>query len=482
MPVAELSQLVDKELEQNPLLETQDSAEQEEGSDSSPEPADEISGQDNLSPFDKTYADDDLYTERFKSCINNAATEQHYEALQSSASHSESLSEHLMAQLAIMDLSDEVKIISQHIIDNIGEDGLLKCPLGEVVAQISSEPAFSSAQPSELEGKVSLVLEQIIQKLTPPGVGARNMKECLLLQLTEDDPHYLTKFKLINNHIDDLMKNKIPNIAKELIKDNEFIADFGISPYSGYMDAIRIVEQMKDEMKKLSLCPGLEYSYNRTVRVIPEIIVKETAPGKYDVMLNDDTIPPCFINTRYHTLLGDKRLTTEQKKFLQKKLMDAKSLIEAINFRRFFLQQLAKYIVEYQHDFLEKGIEFLKPLKMKDMAAKFGMNISTISRAANEKYMQTPHGVFKLKFFFATAASKTSPAFMDEPNADRAKIAIMDRLNVIVGSEDKSRPLDDSEIADILQSEYNIKAARRTVAKYRMQLNIPPAKLRKTYK
>jgi len=302
---------------------------------------------------------------------------------------------------------------------------------------------------------VDRVLE-LIQGFDPPGVGARNLQECLLLQLKYRGQDDSIAAAIIRDHFDEFKQKKYVDIARKL----------------------RISTQdVQDQCKLISTLdpkPGLEVVAEDPKYVIPDLIV-ETVDGKYVVYLNDRNIPRLRVSQHYHDELmrevrdGD----SEAREFINARLKSAKWLIQTIEQRRRTMVKVMECIVRKQREFFDKGTAFLKPLTLQQVASEINMHESTVSRVTTNKYVQTPRGVFELKFFFSSSLGTQDGG---EVSAKSAK----DKIRRIIEAETDRTPLSDQKIADMLKKD-GLNIARRTVAKYREQLNILPARMRKQY-
>ncbi|MBI4540356.1 MAG: RNA polymerase factor sigma-54 [Gemmatimonadetes bacterium] len=294
---------------------------------------------------------------------------------------------------------------------------------------------------------------EVVQTFDPPGVGARNIRECVLLQLQQAGMEDTRVFVIVRDHFDDVVSHRWAEIAKAM----------GIT--------VRQVQDAADEIAQLDPKPGLRYSPARDEYVIPDLIV-EKIDGEYMVFLNDTSLPRLRISRAYQEIVRNKdQFKGENKEFISNKLNSAQWMIQAIEQRRQTMLRVMNFIVDRQRDFFEQGVQHLKPLTLREVADAIGMHESTISRVTNEKYVQTPRGVFPLKFFFSSGLSTTT-------GEDISARGVKDKIGKLVADEDPKKPLTDQAIVEILKSE-GVQIARRTVAKYRDQLGILPARMRK---
>jgi RNA polymerase sigma-54 factor len=295
----------------------------------------------------------------------------------------------------------------------------------------------------------------IVQSLDPPGVGARDLRECLMLQLREAGLEHSVPFRLVRDCFDELIAHRWSEISKR----------FGISPGD--------VQKAADEIAKLDPKPGLVYSDAERQLHHPDLIV-DKIDGKYHVFLNDANLPRLKLSKAYQEIARDKKkFDGENKEFISNKLNSANWMIQAIEQRRQTMLKVMNYIVERQREFFEKGVQYLKPLTLREVAEVISMHESTVSRVTNEKFVQTPRGVLPLKFFFSSGLSTTA-------GEDVSARGIKAQIQKLVSEENPKHPLTDQAIVNILK-ETGVQIARRTVAKYRDQLGVLPRRMRKRY-
>ena len=350
-----------------------------------------------------------------------------------------SLHDHLLWQLNLSLNNDREKFIGTCIIGNIQNDGYL-------CADISDICEISQAE----EGEVSDVLK-IIQGFEPTGVGARSLKECLMIQARADENCTPLVLKLIDNYLDRLEERYLLKVSAEL--------------------KIR-VEAIIEAVKKISVYnpkPGQTISSEQIDYVVPDIFVIKTEKG-YDVTLNDDGIPKIRISPYYKNLLKTSG-KGETKDYLEDKQRSALWLIKSIDQRRQTIYKVGKSIVKLQEEFLDQGLSYLKPMVLKDVAKDIEMHESTVSRITTNKYIDTPQGVFELKFFFHSGIKSYMGSSM-------SSIRVKNIIKEVVAEEDEKKPFTDDEMVQVLMRK-NAKIARRTITKYRKDLNIPPASKRK---
>jgi RNA polymerase sigma-54 factor len=373
---------------------------------------------------------------------------------------SRDLSDHLRDQVSLLDLTPRQMYLADEFIGNINEDGYLACGLDRILEGVN-ESVQKAAEDSERDlTDVPLYTMSeaedmlgIVQSLDPPGVGARDLRECLMLQLREAGLEHSVPFRLVRDCFDELIAHRWSEISKR----------FGISPVD--------VQKAADEIAKLDPKPGLVYSDASDNYIIPDLIV-DKIDGRYHVFLNDANLPRLKLSKAYQEIARDKKkFDGENKEFISNKLNSANWMIQAIEQRRQTMLKVMNYIVERQREFFEKGVQFLKPLTLREVAEVINMHESTVSRVTNEKFVQTPRGVLPLKFFFSSGLSTTA-------GEDVSARGIKAQIQKLVSEENPKHPLTDQAIVNILK-ESGVQIARRTVAKYRDQLGVLSARMRK---
>ena len=371
------------------------------------------------------------------------------------------LGDHLRDQVTLLDLDPRQMLLADEFIGNINEDGYLSCPLEEIVEGINDlviRAAEAADREEDAEEGLYTMAEAeamlaTIQSLDPPGVGARDLRECLMLQLREAGLEQSVPFRLVRDCFEELINHRWSEISKR----------FGISPAD--------VQRAADEIAKLDPKPGLMYSDSGDNYIIPDLVV-EKIDGRYHVFLNDANLPRLKLSRAYQEIARDKKkFEGENKEFISNKLNSANWMIQAIEQRRQTMLKVMNYIVERQRDFFEKGVQYLKPLTLREVAEVINMHESTVSRVTNEKFVQTPRGVLPLKFFFSSGLSTTG-------GEDVSARGIKAQIEKLVAEEDPRHPLTDQAIVNILK-ESGVQIARRTVAKYRDQLGVLSARMRK---
>jgi RNA polymerase sigma-54 factor len=361
---------------------------------------------------------------------------------ENTVSRTKTMQEHLMGQIGELDLSQDEQKLAQLIIGNIDDRGYLRVSVEELI---------------ESEGVDREQFEDIldsIQRLDPPGVGARDLKECLLIQLRQQRLKNGVVEKIIENHLHELETRNFNAIAKALkISLDEVIQN------------VQIVAELEP-------VPGRQFGGDNTQYIVPDVYVFKVG-SEWRVAMNDDGLPKLKVSKLYKDMATGNEARGQDKEYIKDKVKSAVWLIKSIQERQRTIFRVAECIVKRQMDFFELGVEHLKPMILKDIAEDIEMHESTISRVTSNKYIHTPRGIFELKYFFNSAVSRTDG---DSLASESVKSMISD----IVRAEDQKRPISDQQIADMLE-EKGIQLARRTVAKYREQLNILPSSKRKKY-
>jgi RNA polymerase sigma-54 factor len=351
------------------------------------------------------------------------------------------LAEHLEQQLGLQTLDDLDHEIGINIIGNIDADGYLKYPLEEIANDLN----VSLEQVERIH--------KIVQTFDPPGIGARNLRECLLIQLKLLQNSNPATIRILEEGFEDFINKRYEIIAKKL----------EIS-----LDDVR---QAFEDIRRLNPKPGEGYFDEKQNYIIPDLIVQKVS-DEFVVYLNDGNIPNFHINSAYRNMILQGKNTDKKiRDFVTKKLESARWFINAIHQRRTTILRTMRAIVKKQREFFEKGKNYLKPMILNDIAEEIGMDISTISRVTNGKYVQTDWGVFELKYFFSERMETTD-------GEEVSTKIIKARLQDIIDREDKSNPLSDQVIAELLKKD-GFPIARRTVQKYREQLSIPVRRMRR---
>jgi RNA polymerase sigma-54 factor len=387
------------------------------------------------------------------------------------------LRDHLLDQLHHLSIPDRAMRLGEEIIGNVDDAGLLSCPLEDVLSGVNdwlidvrkvAEDRAKEIEDEEMRAEEEKevghlfkdytmeeaeVLLTTIHRMDPAGVGARDVRECILLQLRRLDQVDSTAFRIVQDHFDDLLNHRWNEIARAL----------GLNA--------KEVQDAADEVARLDPKPGLRHSGDEESYILPDLIV-EKIDGEYRVFLNDTSLPRLRLSRAYREVARDRnQFKGENRDFIAAKLNSASWMIQAIEQRRQTMLKVMGFIVDRQRDFFERGIQYLKPLTLREVADHIDMHESTVSRVTNEKFVQTPRGVFPLKFFFSSGLSTAS-------GEDISARGVKDKIRTLVQQENTRKPLTDQRIVELLEAD-GIRIARRTVAKYRDQLGVLPARMRK---
>jgi RNA polymerase sigma-54 factor len=476
LPVMALQERIEHELQENPVLELREPGANEEGYPNEPElgeavevdtPAEEapkvetpeaelvIEPKNAEQDFERMEAINedwaDYFNEESRPSANSVADlmDKKHDAMANMADRPQSLQDYLNEQLAYADTEIVNLDLVRYLISHLDERGYLVAPLEDV------RQSFSQTFGQEVSvHQVEEALEDL-QDLEPPGVGARDYKECLLLQVNRDTPHRDVVRALIINHLEDIQHNRLPVIQKK----------------TGY--DMKTIHEAIEVLKHLNPKPGAQFATNNVQYVVPDIIIDKNDQGEYEIRLVDDWTPHIYISRKHFEMLRDKNLDAKSREWMSRKIQSAKWLIDAIEQRRSTLKKVTRAIIDHQRNFLDKGPEHIEPLKMQQIADIVGVHVTTVSRAVDDKWAQTPRGIFPLKRFFGGGTTMAS-------GEEVAWETIKQKLLDIIGTEDKSNPLSDEDLVTKL-SESGYPVARRTVTKYRKMLGIQSSRQRKVW-
>jgi RNA polymerase sigma-54 factor len=477
LPLLALEERIEQELQNNPVLEVR-----ENNSDEPPGEAPEATptNEMNVGEGDRALVvrDDSSSTEDFErlariseyleneefntnssanyrqSFSEDGERDKKLDALNNHAARGITLSEHLLNQWMFVETRPELRAAGEAIINYIDPEGYLRTPL----EQIQKE----SKAPLKLEDLQAAL--KLIQDLEPAGIGARDVSECLLLQLAaiEKDPEaaeghdFDLERALVSEHLKDLEMNRYPQIVRKLGRE---------------------IEEIKAAVKRLARFhphPGKQIGIHESPPVMPDAIIYfDEDTQKYEIEMTNDPAPNLYINGMYRKMLKNRSCDKPTREFLANNVRNARWLIESIEQRRSTIQRVIRAVVDAQVDFFDRGPEFLKPLPMIHVAEQLGIHVATVSRAVSEKWIQTPRGVYPLRRFFSGGTTSSD-------GEDMSWDAVKEKLKHIIENEEKHNPLNDDEIVEKLSAQ-GIDIARRTVAKYRKILNIPTARQRKEY-
>jgi RNA polymerase sigma-54 factor len=469
-PTLELKALVEQELQQNPVLEESASQEPEL---QEKETADDEKPADSLDPaeppadldFDPTSEKNaaepvDDFQAEFERLVQldqewrdhfaqtnlpmraSAEEEEKRQFMFDSLVAGTSLQELLLEQVRESGLTDEQRPIAEMLIGNIDDYGYLKASIEELAASTG------------LPGDKILEVLKVIQTFDPPGVGARDLRECLLLQLDRSGQQKTLEYRIVSDFMDALGKRRIPEIAR------------------GTNHEVDEVQEALERIARLEPRPGRAFLPDNDQYILPEVFVQKVGDD-YVVTTNNEHIPHLRISNTYKDLMAQGENSAEVRNYIREKIRAGKFLIKSLHQRQQTILNIAREIVKRQREFMDKGVAGLKPLTMVQIAEVVGVHETTVSRAVSGKYMQTPRGIFEMKYFF-TAGIQTATG------DGMSNTSVKDMIAEIFNGEDTSKPLSDQEVVKMLKDK-GIVIARRTVAKYRTELNILPSNLRKVY-
>lgn len=450
VPVLELRTLIQQEMEINPTLEevdpeagaAEEAAREEDGEPTAEEAQAEAEAN---AEFEMIAQLDDEWREYYtqtQTRTSRVDQERHQFALDS-LTQSETLQEHLINQLVLADLDEDEKRMAELIIGSIDDDGFF-----------TSTPEELAASTGEDQARLSDMLG-MIQEFDPIGVAARNLGECLLLQLKRLGRGDSLAALIVTHHLDLLAGHKYADIARVR----------KVTPEEVEREA-RLIGTLEPK-------PGRRFASESAHYVLPEVSVTRNDEGVYVVITNNDQVPRLHVSNHYKSLMQDRSTTKEVKEYIRDKVRASLFLIKSINQRQETIYNIAREIVRVQKEFLDEGVTHLRPLTMAEVASVVGVHETTVSRAIAGKYMQTPRGTFEMKFFF-------TPGFKNADGQSVSNQTIKDLINKLVEAEDPQQPLSDQAMVAKLE-ESGFKVARRTIAKYREELKILPSHLRKGF-
>lgn len=465
LPIMALQERIDQEMSENPMLELEE-----------PEPPVDANGELEVAEKQSSKTederelvvkDDSSNAEDFER-LENMTTDmpdsfddfrpssgrisddmdRHADMMANAAERPESLNDFLLHQLAEQDIDTDVEQIAERIISCLDarNGGYFTTPLADILP-----PDHTAADLVKAEEAL-----RIVQNFEPTGIAARNLRECLLIQIKPESLYEEEMRTIITHHLDDLAENRLPVIQKK----------------TGY--SLELIRDVREEMHHLNPKPGAAFMEVFVPSVRPDIYVEPDENGRYIVRLEDDSLPPLRISEYYRRRLGDASASAEEKDFIRKKINGAQWLIDAIQQRRSTLMKVTQHIVDYQKRFLDEGPEAIEPLKMQQIADQVGVHVTTVSRAVDDKWLQTPRGILPLRRFFVGGTRS-------EDGEDVAWDSIRLKLQEIIDKEDKQDPLSDDALVDSLKM-HGLTVARRTITKYRKKMNIPSSRQRRDWK
>src|SRR2546427_5520584 len=441
-PLLELRNLVQQEMETNPVLEelsNELSLEERNGAESSAE--DNFKEEfDKLARLDEEWRDYMAQSGSYSSRSREAKDKRQF--FFDSIATQETLQQNLIGQLNQTALNAADRKAAELIIGNIDDNGFLQ--------STPEEMALNAGIPEEnFERMLAL-----IRSFYPPGVGARDLRECLLIQLERDGKQNSLEYKIISEHMEDLGKRRFPEIARRM----------GMS--------VEKVQECANNIARLNPRPGQIFATAPPNYVLPDVTV-EKIDGDYQVILNGEQIPHLRISNTYKDIMAQGNNGSEVKDYIRDKIRSGKFLIRSIHQRQQTISNIAHQIVSRQRDFFEHGSSHLKPMTMGEIANVIGVHETTVSRAVSGKYMASPQGIFEMKYFF-------TPGYQTATGESMSNTSVKEAILDLVKNEEGGAPLSDKEIVEIL-SKRGIPIARRTVAKYRTELNILPSNMRRRY-
>jgi len=462
LPIMELQERIEQEIAENPCLDKE-----ENDPDLPDEPIDEDVNpdaptseerelvvdetKDNEADFERLLNLGDEWNDSFDERPRPSSTRleedsnRKHDAIANMVSRPQTLQDYLRDQLSWFELDNATRQMAERIIYSLDSNGWLPGQLEDLIDPTGGPEQLALARRALA----------VVQKLDPPGIGAHDLRECLLLQLRPGMHLHEQMRTLVTSHLEDIEHNRWPVIQRK----------------TGY--SMELIQETLHELRKLAPKPGAEFADVHAPTVTPDVFVDMTDAGKYKVRLEDGRTPSLFISPYYRKMLMKGDATDQEKEWIKRKINSAQWLIESIEQRRNTLTRVAQAIIDHQTEFLDKGPESIEPLKMQQIADKVGVHVTTVSRAVDDKWIQTPRGIFPLKRFFGGG---TVSADGDEVAWDTVRL----KLHEIIDAEDKQHPLSDDELVKELDKR-GLSVARRTVTKYRKAMDIPSSRQRRDW-
>ncbi|MDP3851314.1 MAG: RNA polymerase factor sigma-54 [Luteolibacter sp.] len=434
----ELSQLITQALETNPVLE--DVTESSSLDEDAPDP-DEADSLDYLNDTDDDWRDRSIM--EGKSSPWTQDDEERRQRLYDSIVAPVTLQQHLLQQLDLSMVDPPIRAAAQAILGNLDERGFLDLPAKELGIRLGIKPAHLQCA------------LQLIQSFDPAGVGASGIAESLLLQLDRASGKETIEYKIVRDHLEDLARKRHPQIAKALGTSVERIAEAA------------------SRIGRLTPNPGGDFNPTGNPYILPDVIIEKNDDGRLEARLTGEHLPNLRINDFYKDMIGKSGVDAKARQFLRDQIRDGRSLIRSISLRQETILAIAHKLIEHQPDFFKKGPRFLRPLTMNDIADELGMHATTVSRAVAGKYLHTPQGLMEMRAFFATG-------YQTEDGTEVSNAGVREAIQQLVAAENPAKPMSDEALMKALAGQ-GITVARRTIAKYREQLNILPSHLRKTF-
>ncbi len=459
LPLMALQERIEAEMASNPVLELREGADEPASTEAEPELAEDrpLVVKDNddqaedfqrLDAFQHEHETDMWEGERRERRSDSGERDAKMDAMANTPAPEGSLYDYLLAQWALLEVPEDLRPAGELILERLHDDGYLREGLDALPA--STNVPVTVAQ---LEGALAWV-----QRLEPLGVGARNLRECLLIQLdalASAGGDVALERELVRSFLRDIEMNHLPLIARKTGQ------------------SVERIKQAIVNLSHLNPRPGRLIGQRSVPMIVPDIVVELDEHGEPIVIVDDGSLPPLHISRAYRRMARDGKVDRQAKEFLHRNIRSAQWLIGAIEQRRQTVRRVAEEVFAVQKDFFEGGEAALKPLPMADVAEKVGVHVATVSRAVAGKHVQTPRGIFPLRMFFSGGTTT-------DAGQDMAWDAVKAKLREVVDAEDKANPLNDEELMDALKAE-GIEISRRTVAKYRGLLNIPPARQRRQF-
>ncbi len=451
LPSLALEERIEQELVENPFLEQLgpegESNESERLEDRSPETP-ESQGVESMLDVLERYERD--FSDGTRTRFNDGEDgDRKYEALQNAPSEPDTLAESLLEEIAILNVSPRRRAILEYILYSLDERGYLTDPLEEIAAQIilPDEPPVTS---EELEATL-----EDLRSISHPGLGAQNLRECLLLQIDAGDKPQPLLRTIVEHHLADVESNRLPRIAKATGRD------------------IEDIKATLRGLRHLDPSPGTQFGGTQASTILPDVMVEEIE-GEYVVRCDRQRAPRLGVSPAYREMLKQAKRGDGVRDWIRKRVENARWFIDAVNQRQSTLERIAEAVFKHQRGFLDDGVPGLNTLRMQEIADEVGVHISTVSRAVSGKYAQTPRGIFPLKFFF-TGGTQT------ETGEVSSQVSIKEQIAEIVRNENAEKPYSDDQLAAKLLEKHDTKIARRTVTKYRKSLGIPSSSQRRQF-
>jgi RNA polymerase sigma-54 factor len=454
LPLLALQERIEQELNSNPVLEADETPEQEEATaEATAETTEQVVSK---AEIPEDYKGDDRMDEEVRDYIEHRddyprprsdEPDAKLAAINNTAALPQSLHDYLEDQWRMVEADEPVKKAGSMIIDYIDDKGYLSVRLEQLHSKDRTDFTLEDLQKAIV----------LIQELDPPGVGARDVRECLLIQIRQSNEDVSFETALVTNHLEEMLENRLPDIAKKM---NCTMED---------------INHAIERLSKFDTSPGLQIGRNHNHPITADVIVEYSEEtDDYTVRLAEDGLPRLRISDDYVKMASGDKVAESAKQFLQNNIRSAQWIIDAIQQRKNTLLKVTRSIVNRQREFFEKGQLYLRPLPMAKVAEDVGVHIATVSRAVAGKYMQYESGILPLRKFFSGGVEDTQ-------GNEKSWEAIRGKLQEIIDAEDKSKPLSDDQIKAKLTEAGITGLARRTIAKYRGLLKIPPARLRKKY-